>query len=28
MLNDESGVPNKRVQEILAGNGNLPLANP
>jgi len=28
MLNDESGVPNKRVQEILAGKGNLPLANP
>lgn len=28
LLNDESGVPNKRVQEILAGNGNLPLANP
>ena len=28
MLNDESGVPNKRVQEVLAGNGNLPLANP
>lgn len=27
LLNDESGVPNKRVQEILAGNGNLPLAN-
>ncbi len=26
MLNDESGVPNKRVQEILAGRGNLPLA--
>ena len=26
MLNDESGVPNKRVQEILAGNGSLPLA--
>jgi tRNA1(Val) A37 N6-methylase TrmN6 len=28
LLNDESGVPNKRVQEILAGDGNLPLANP
>jgi tRNA1(Val) A37 N6-methylase TrmN6 len=28
MLNDESGVPNKRVQEILAGQGSLPLANP
>jgi len=28
LLNDESGVPNKRVQEILAGNGSLPLANP
>ena len=28
LLNNESGVPNKRVQEILAGNGNLPLANP
>ena len=27
-LNDESGVPNKRVQEILAGNGSLLLANP
>ena len=27
MLNDESGVPNKRVQEILAGKGILPLAN-
>ena len=26
MLNDESGVPNKWVQEILAGNGSLPLA--
>ena len=26
MLNDESGVPNKRVQEILAGKGILPLA--
>lgn len=28
LLNDEPGVPNKRVQEILAGNGSLPLANP
>ena len=28
MLNDESGVPNKRVQEILAGKGTLPLAKP
>lgn len=28
MLNDESGVPNKKVQEILAGEGILPLANP
>ncbi len=28
MLNDESGVPNKKVQEILAGKGSLPLANP
>jgi tRNA1(Val) A37 N6-methylase TrmN6 len=28
MLNDESGVPNKRVQEVLAGKGILPLANP
>lgn len=26
MLNDQSGLPNKRVQEILAGNGVLPLA--
>jgi tRNA1(Val) A37 N6-methylase TrmN6 len=26
MLNDESGVPNKQVQEILAGQGALPLA--
>jgi tRNA1(Val) A37 N6-methylase TrmN6 len=26
MLNDESGVPNKEVQEILAGNGMLPPA--
>jgi tRNA1(Val) A37 N6-methylase TrmN6 len=28
MLNDESGVPNKRVQEVLAGKGVLPLAKP
>ena len=28
MLNDESAVPNKQVQEILAGNRVLPLANP
>ena len=28
MLNDEQGLPNKRVQEILAGKGNLPLAQP
>jgi tRNA1(Val) A37 N6-methylase TrmN6 len=28
MLNDESAVPNKEVQEILAGKGALPLANP
>jgi tRNA1(Val) A37 N6-methylase TrmN6 len=28
MLNDEQGVPNRRVQELLAGNGSLPLANP
>jgi len=27
MLNDESGLPNKRVQEILGGKGILPLAN-
>ncbi|SDI09125.1 tRNA1(Val) A37 N6-methylase TrmN6 [Bradyrhizobium lablabi] len=27
MLNDESGLPNKRVQEILAGKAILPLAN-
>jgi tRNA1(Val) A37 N6-methylase TrmN6 len=26
MLNDESGVPNKQVQEVLAGKGALPLA--
>ena len=26
LLNDEAGVPNKRVQEILAGEGTLPLA--
>ena len=28
MLNDESGAPNKVVQEILAGKAHLPLANP
>ena len=28
MLNDESGVPNKAVEEILAGKGILPLAVP
>jgi len=28
MLNDESGLPNKQVQEILAGKGALPLAIP
>ena len=28
VLNDESGVPNKQVQEILIGNGTLPLAVP
>ena len=28
MLNDASGVPNKRVQDILAGKGVLPLAIP
>jgi tRNA1(Val) A37 N6-methylase TrmN6 len=28
LLNEESGVPNKRVLDILAGNGSLPLANP
>jgi tRNA1(Val) A37 N6-methylase TrmN6 len=28
MLNDESGVPNKQVEEILAGRGALPLAMP
>ncbi|GAC1618323.1 MAG: methyltransferase [Bradyrhizobium sp.] len=28
MLNDESAVPNKAVQEVLAGNGILPLAVP
>ncbi len=28
MLNDESALPNKQVQEILAGRGVLPLANP
>jgi tRNA1(Val) A37 N6-methylase TrmN6 len=28
MLNDESAMPNKQVQDILAGNGILPLARP
>jgi tRNA1(Val) A37 N6-methylase TrmN6 len=28
MLNDESGAPNKQVQEVLAGKGVLPLAIP
>ena len=28
LLKDESGVPNKQVQEILAGKGGLPLAIP
>ncbi|KRR26738.1 methyltransferase [Bradyrhizobium lablabi] len=28
MLNDEPGVPNQRVQEILVGKGTLPLASP
>jgi hypothetical protein len=28
MLNDESAVPNKQVQEILAGKAVLPLAMP
>ena len=28
LLNDESAVPNKQVQEILMGKGILPLANP
>lgn len=28
MLNNESGLPNERVQEILAGKGTLPLASP
>ena len=28
MLNDEQGVPNPYVQEILSGKGSLPLANP
>ena len=27
LLNDESGVPNKQVQAILAGKGILPLAD-
>jgi tRNA1(Val) A37 N6-methylase TrmN6 len=26
MLNDESGVPNKQVEAMLAGKGDLPLA--
>jgi tRNA1(Val) A37 N6-methylase TrmN6 len=26
LLNDESGVPNKQVREVLAGKGVLPLA--
>jgi tRNA1(Val) A37 N6-methylase TrmN6 len=26
VLNDESGLPNKQVQELLAGNGVLPFA--
>jgi len=28
VLNDESAMPNKRVQDILAGKGVLPLAIP
>ena len=28
MLKDESGMPNKQVQDILTGNGTLPLATP
>jgi tRNA1(Val) A37 N6-methylase TrmN6 len=28
MLNDESGMPDKQLQDILAGKGNLPLAHP
>jgi tRNA1(Val) A37 N6-methylase TrmN6 len=28
MLNDEQGAPNRRVQEVLAGQRSLPLANP
>jgi tRNA1(Val) A37 N6-methylase TrmN6 len=28
LLNDESAVPNKQVQDILAGKGALPLAIP
>jgi tRNA1(Val) A37 N6-methylase TrmN6 len=28
MLNDESAVPNKQVQDVLAGKGVLPLALP
>jgi tRNA1(Val) A37 N6-methylase TrmN6 len=28
MLNDQPSVPNKQVEEVLAGNGVLPLAIP
>ena len=28
LLNDESGLPNKQVAKMLAGDGVLPLANP
>jgi tRNA1(Val) A37 N6-methylase TrmN6 len=28
MLNDESALPNKQMQEILSGKGALPLAQP
>jgi tRNA1(Val) A37 N6-methylase TrmN6 len=28
LLNDESGMPNKQMQDILAGKGSLPLARP
>ena len=28
MLNDESSLPNKQVQDILAGKGILPMAHP
>jgi hypothetical protein len=28
ILNDEPGKPNQQVQDILAGNGELPLAIP